>query len=61
MFSTGLLLSAGVTVVVAVTDRVLEDTGFHWVSTILKLTLPLAGFAFGVYFLQHNPILGWLK
>jgi hypothetical protein len=61
MFSAGLLLSAGATVLIAITDRTLEDTGFYWLSTILKLALPIAGMALGVYFLQHNPILGWLK
>ena len=61
MFTTGLLLSAGATVGIAVLDRILEDTGFYWLSTVLKLAIPLAGMACGVYFLQHNPILGWLR
>jgi hypothetical protein len=61
MFSAGLLLSAGATVLIAVTDKVLEETGFYWVSTILKITIPLAGMVLGVYFLQNNPMLGWLK
>lgn len=61
MFSAGLLLSAGATLILAVTDKALEETGFYWVSTILKLTLPIVGMALGVYFLNNNPILGWLK
>jgi hypothetical protein len=61
MFSTGLLLSAGATIGIAVLDKVLEDTGFYWLGTILKLTVPLAAMVLGVYFLQHNPMLGWLK
>jgi hypothetical protein len=61
MFSAGLLLSAGATVVIAVTDKILEETGFQWVATILKVAIPLAGMALGVYFLETNPILGWLR
>jgi hypothetical protein len=61
MFSTGLLLSAGATVVVVLVDKALEDAGYYWVGTILKIALPLAGMALGIYFLEHNPILRWLK
>lgn len=61
MFSTGLLLSAGATITIAILDKVLEDTGFFWLGTALKLIVPLAGFGLSVYFLQHNPILMWLK
>ncbi len=60
MFSTGLLLSAGVTIVVAIADKTLEDSGYHYLGTILRIAVPLAGMAMGVYFLQTNPILRWL-
>lgn len=61
MFSAGLLLSAGATILIAVVDKTLEETGFHVLGTILKIAVPLAGMALGVYFLQTNPILGWLR
>lgn len=61
MFSTGLLLSAGATITIAMLDKALEETGFFWLGTALKLLVPLSGMALGVYFLEHNPILGWLK
>lgn len=61
MFSTGLLVSAGVTVVVALTDNILESTGNQWLGTILKIAIPLTGLAFGVYFLEHNEILRWIR
>lgn len=60
MFSTGMLLAAGGTIAIAVADKALEDTGFYWLGTILKLVVPLAGMALGVYFLQNNPMNGWL-
>lgn len=61
MFSTGLLLSAGATIVLAVADKVLEDTGIQWMGTLLRLAIPIAGMILGVYFLEHNALLRWLK
>lgn len=61
MFSTGLLLSAGATIALAVTDKILEETGIHWLGTLLRIAIPLIGMVLGVYFLQHNALLRWLK
>jgi hypothetical protein len=61
MFSAGLLASVGITVLVAVTDKVLEDTGFYWLGTALKIIIPLIGMGFAIYFLETNSILRWLK
>jgi hypothetical protein len=61
MFSAGLLASVGITVLIAVTDKVLEDTGFYWLGTVLKIAIPLIGMGFAVYFLETNSILRWLK
>ncbi|MEH7389671.1 hypothetical protein [Bacillus sp. JJ1474] len=61
MFSTGLLLSAGATVIIAIVDKTLEDSGYLWLGTVLRIAVPIAGMALGVYFLQTNPILGWLR
>jgi hypothetical protein len=60
MFSTGMILAAGGTIAIAVADKALEETGFYWLGTILKLAVPLAGMALGVWFLQHNPMNGWI-
>jgi hypothetical protein len=61
MFSAGLLASVGITVLIAVTDKVLEDTGFYWLGTALKIAIPLIGLGLAVYFLETNSILRWLK
>jgi hypothetical protein len=61
MFSTGLLISAGLTITTALLDKALDESGYQWLGTILKIAIPLAGMALGVYFLQTNPILRWLK
>lgn len=61
MFSTGLLVSAGATVAVVLVEKALENTGLYWLSSIIKIALPFAGMALGIYFLEHNPILRWLR
>lgn len=61
MFTGGLLLSAGATITVALTDKLLEDSGIHWLGTALRIVVPLAGMALGVYFLETNALLRWLR
>jgi hypothetical protein len=61
MLSTGLLLSAGATVVVAVADKILDESGYQWLGTFLRIALPLGAMAASVYFLETNAILGWLR
>lgn len=61
MFSAGLLFSAGATIIVSLVDKVLEDSGHHWLGTVLRIGIPLVGMALGVYFLESNPIVGWLR
>jgi hypothetical protein len=60
MFSGGLLLSAGATIAIALVDKILDESGYQWLGTVLRIAVPLAGMALGVYFLQTNPILRWL-
>jgi hypothetical protein len=61
MFSTGLLVSAGVTITAALVEKSLDELGYMWIGTTLKIIIPLASMLLGVYFLEHNPILRWLK
>ncbi|MFJ7585645.1 hypothetical protein [Bacillus cereus] len=61
MFTTGLILSAGATIVAALVDKTLEDSGYHWLGTFLRIAVPLTGMAMGVFFLETNAILGWLR
>jgi hypothetical protein len=61
MFSTGLLLSAGATIALAVADKFLEETGIQWIGTFLRLAIPITAMVLGVYFLEHNALLRWLK
>lgn len=61
LFGPGILISAGATIVMAVLDKSLDDMGYQWMGTALRLLLPIAGFALGIYFLENNPIIGWLR
>jgi hypothetical protein len=60
MFSGGIFLAAGATIALAILDKTFEELGIHWVGTVIKIALPLVGMGLGVYFLQTNPIVGWL-
>jgi hypothetical protein len=60
LFTPGILLAAGATLAVAVVDKTLEEFGWHWLGTALKVIVPLAGMAVGIYFLENNPIVWWI-
>lgn len=60
LFTPSLLLAGGATLVIAAIDKTLEDTGYHLVGTVLRIALPIAAFAAGVYFLETNAMLHWL-
>lgn len=61
MFSAGLLVSAGATILLALVDKTLDASGYQFLGTVLRIVIPLAGIALGVYFLETNSLLGWLK
>lgn len=61
MFSTGLLVSAGITIATAIIDKTLDESGYQWLGTVLRIAIPLAAMALGVYFLQTNEILRWIR
>ena len=60
LFGPGLLLAGGATILMAVIDKTLDEFGIHWLGSFLRLAIPLAGMALGVYFLETNAIVGWL-
>jgi hypothetical protein len=60
LFSSGVLLAGGATLVIAGLEKLAEGFGFYWLGTTLKLLIPIAGLVVGVYFLETNPILHWL-
>lgn len=60
LFSPSILIAAGATIVLAALDKTFENYGFYWLGTILKVVLPIAAFAAGIYFIETNPLLHWL-
>lgn len=61
LFTPGLLLAGGATLVLIGAEKTMDDLGIHWLGTMLRLIVPLAGMAAGVYFLENNPLIWWLK
>lgn len=60
LFTPSILIAGGATIVLAALDKTLEDTGFHMLGKVLRIALPIAAFAFGIYFIETNPLLHWL-
>lgn len=61
LFSAGMFIAAGATITIALLDKLCEQLHIYWLSTFLKLILPIIGFALAIYFLDTNPLLRWLK
>lgn len=61
LFTPTILLAAGSTVLIAALDKTLEGYGFGALGKVLRIALPLAAMAAGVYFLETNEILRWLR
>jgi hypothetical protein len=61
LFEPMFFVASGVTIALACLDKTLESYGFHLLSSILKIAIPLIGLAAGIYFIETNPLLEWLK
>jgi hypothetical protein len=61
LFTPSILIAGGATIVLAALDKTLEDYGYHWLGTALRIALPIAAFAAGIYFIETNALIGWLR
>jgi hypothetical protein len=61
LFEPMFFVVAGGVIAVSVVERIADDLGFTWIGTILKLAIPIAGIIAGVYFIESNPIIRWLR
>lgn len=61
LFGPGILIAGGVTIVLACMEKSLESFGYQWLSIFLRIAIPVAAMAAGVYFLETNAILEWLR
>jgi hypothetical protein len=61
MFSTGILIAGGSSLLIALLDKFAEDCGIQWINTTLKILIPLIAMIVSVYFLETNSLLRWLK
>jgi hypothetical protein len=60
LFEPMFLIAGGAVILVAAVDKTAETYGFYTIGTILKVVLPIAAFAAGIYFIETNPLLHWL-
>jgi hypothetical protein len=61
MFGAGILIAGGSVIAIALLDKVAEDCGIGWLSTTLKLLVPIAALAISIYFLETNSMMRWLR
>lgn len=61
LFGPGILIAGASTILLACLDKTLESYGFHALGNILRIAIPLAGLAAGVYFIETNALLVWLR
>lgn len=60
LFEPMILVAGGATLLIAGIDKTLSEFGFHGLNTFLKIALPIAAFAAGIYFIETNAMIGWL-
>lgn len=56
LFSPSVLVAGGVAIGMIALDKTLSSFGFYWLGDILRILLPVAALALGVYFLEYNPL-----
>lgn len=61
LFEPAFLAAGAVAIGAALLDKTCESYGYYFVGDILKFIIPLAGLLTGIYFIETNPIIGWLK
>lgn len=60
LFSPMILIAGCATIALAALDKTLSDFGFHALGKTLRILIPLAAMAAGVYFLETNPLIYWI-
>ncbi|UII56726.1 hypothetical protein LS684_04470 [Cytobacillus spongiae] len=61
LFDGTILVAGGITITLVCLEKIFEDLGFHFLGKTLKILIPIAAMAAGVYFLETNAMLGWLR
>lgn len=61
LFEPSILIAGGATILLACIDKMLESYGLQFLGSVLRIAIPLAAMAAGVYFIETNAIIGWLR
>ena len=61
LFGPGILIAGCSFITVVVLEKTAEDFGITWLSSTLKLVVPIAAILFAIFFLETNALLRWLR
>jgi hypothetical protein len=61
LFGPGILIAGGSFIAVVVLEKTAEDFGITWLSTTMKLVVPIVAMLFAIYFLETNALVRWLR
>ncbi|MFE4522586.1 hypothetical protein ACFRCQ_10600 [Cytobacillus firmus] len=61
LFEPMFFIAGAATIAIVCLEKTLESFGYHALGNVLKILIPIAGLAAGVYFIETNPLMGWLK
>jgi hypothetical protein len=61
LFGPGVLITGASFITIVVLEKTAEDFGITWLSTTLRLVVPIVAILFAVFFLETNALLRWLR
>ncbi|MFB3160451.1 hypothetical protein F4694_004094 [Bacillus niacini] len=61
LFGPGVLIAGASFITIVVLEKTAEDFGITWLSTTLKLVVPIVAILFAIFFLETNALLRWLR
>ncbi len=61
LFNGTMLIAGGSVIALVCLEKTADSFGWYWLGSVAKLLIPIAAFAAGVYFIETNAILGWLR
>jgi hypothetical protein len=61
LFGPGVIIAGGSFIAIVVLEKTAEDFGITWLSTTLRLLVPIVAILFAIFFLETNALLRWLR
>lgn len=61
LFEPMFFIAGATTIALACLEKTLESFGYHTLGNVLKILIPIAALIAGVYFIETNALLRWLR